>query len=250
MGRKLGDDGAQVGQGVHLVLAVVVVAGNGDATRARQRGELRHALHRACRRGLFAREQGIELGVGGFVAARKVGAVGGHVLELPLPRAVVHEGQQVRMAVVQQIGQHGRRGLVGDFVAGVHPVVHQRMGLPGVDRAGNLGGKTVVAHAQFMVGEGQGVKHRGDAGHRIALVGLGAGEVQRKVDARARLDFFFQRIAMQVDHAGDQHAPGQIQRAGVADGFGVDRRNDAVVDQDGHVVTHLLGENDAGVGQQ
>ena len=94
------------------------------------------------------------------------------------------------------------------------------------------------------------MKHRGDTRHGIALVGLCTGKVQRKMNAWAGFNFLFQRITVQVNHARDQQVSGQVKGAGVAHRFGVECRNEAVVDQDGYIVTHLGGKNDTGVGQK
>ena len=95
----------------------------------------------------------------------------------------------------------------------MNPVIDERVVLPVTHGARNFGGEGVVAYAKLMIGKRQRMKHGRDTGCSVAFVGLGAGKVERKVHAGARLDLLFQRIAVQVNHARHQYPARQINLA-------------------------------------
>ena len=147
-----------------------------------------------------------------------------------LTRRVIHQRDQVRGAVFDQRHDLCDAFRVGDLVAAMHPVVDQAA-TEAVNVARDLRRQRHVAHADLGGVEGQRVIGGGDAGGGVALVGLGDGQIDREQHAGARLDVLFHRVAMKIDEAGQQQAPAQIDFVGARRGFGINRRDVAVLDQ-------------------
>ncbi len=144
---------------------------------------------------------------------------------------MVHHRKQMHFVGGEQFKQKSRRRGVGHFVAAMHPVINQSVQIPGVNSAGNRGGKGVVAHTEFFIGERQRVINRRYPSGSIAFVGLSAGEIEREMHVRTGFDFFFQRVAMQVDHAGNQRLAAQVNMFGTATSGRINGSDEAVFDQ-------------------
>ena len=148
------------------------------------------------------------------------------------------------LVIAQQFVQHLRGVRIGDLVTGMHAVVHQRVVLPGVHRARQLGSGGIVAHPQLGIGEGQRVIDGGDTGSGVTLVGLRAGEIEGEMHAWTRLNFLLQRVAMQVDHARHQGVAAQVDFLRTFAAGRVDGDDTAVRDQHGGVLQGLALQHD------
>ncbi|EWS63936.1 hypothetical protein Y695_02828 [Hydrogenophaga sp. T4] len=147
---------------------------------------------------------------------------------------VVVEGEQGNAPLGQPVQHLVFTVQVEGFVAQVQARVAREVVFGGVHRR-HQADQCVTAAQAGLPGEGDAVKGGGNAvGHQLP-VGLGQGQLQVEMHARAGHDLALEGVTMQVDDAGHHaQATGVHHRCAV--GFAADLHDDAVVHRDDHVI--------------
>ncbi len=177
---------------------------------------------------------------------RKIRAIGGGVLELALPRSMVHEGQEACDALVDQ-PRHPRLGSgIGQLISDMHAVIDRAV--KSIQRAGEAFRETHVAHSQFAFGKTDAVKGGGHACRRHAPVDGIQRHGQREKGVWAGFDLFFDGVAVQVDQPRKQQVAIQVNPCGTLGRLGP-KRCDATILNRQTAVLHPVSRHDARVFQ-
>ena len=247
-GREFGDRDAVAHRLLDMLDGRVVMAGQGDIPAFQRLDDHRPvAVAILLLRLLLGLHIIVHLIVVQAVAALVVLAVLVEIDELPLPRRVVHQGNQADHGIVHEGPETLHQARTGDFAAQVqemlgaqHAPPHRR--LYGIRHARKMFRARVIAAA-----DPHGVERRRDSGGgELAVMGQHCG-LRRPLDAGARRELALQIVRVELDKAGQQVVALEVERRAGADGPLADLREPAVnhLDGAGH---DIVPRHDPGVG--